>query len=94
MLQSYTLDDDLALADRIAMEVTVTLTDGRRGWCFFMTPGALANAGDWVAGTEVRVHFGVPHMIIVSELSRDIIEHVLRQLDTRGDLLQHIRIEV
>ena len=39
--------------------------------------------------TEVRLHLGVQHMIVVSELSEEIIERVLRQLDGSGDLLTH-----
>jgi hypothetical protein len=94
MLQSYTIEDDLALADRMGIDVTVELTDGRLAWCFFMTPSALADAGDWVQGTEVRVHLGVPHMIVVSEISADIIDRILRQLDADSELLEHVRIEI
>ena len=85
-LRSYTIDDDLAQADRAAIEVTVTLADGRRRWLFFMTPAALAACGNWVEGTEVRVHLGVPHMVVVATVSTDIIERVLRQLDASGEL--------
>jgi hypothetical protein len=94
VIKSYKIEDDLALADNLGIEVTVTLTDGQFGWCFFMTPRALANCGDLVEGTQVRVHPGVPHMIVVSELSQDIIERVLRQLEAGGELVEHIRIEV
>jgi hypothetical protein len=93
-IKTYNIQDDLALADQIGIEVTVTLTDGRLGWCFFMTPSALATAGDWVDGTEVRVHPGVPHMIVVSEISQEIIERVLRRLEADGELLEHLRVEV
>ena len=86
MLQSYTVDDDLAHAAHTAIEVTVTLTDGRRRWCFFMTPSALAASGDWVHGTRVGIHLGEPHMLVVSELSAKIIERVLRQLEAAGEL--------
>jgi hypothetical protein len=86
VLRSYTIDDDLADADRGAVEVTVTLADERRRWCFFITPAALAAVGDWVEGTRVRLHLGEPHMIVVSELSRDVVERVLRQLERDGEL--------
>ena len=86
MLRSYRIDDDLARADEAAVEVTVTLADERRRWCFFMTPAALAACGDWVEGTRVRLHLGEPHMIVVSELSVDVIERVLRQLQAEGEL--------
>jgi hypothetical protein len=86
VIRSYTIDDDLTDAARGAIEVTVVLADERRRWCFFMTPSALAACGEWVQGTQVRLHLGALHMIIVSDLSRDIIERVLRQLDADGEL--------
>ena len=86
MLRSYKIDDDLATADEGAIEVTVTLTDERRRWLFFMTPAALAACGDWVKGTRVRMHLGEPHMIVVAEVTVDIIERVLRQLEASGEL--------
>ena len=86
MLRSYTIDDDLSDADRGAVEVTVTFADESRRWCFFMTPAALVACGDLVDGMDVRVHLGEPHMIVVSHLSRDVVEHVLRSLDRQGEL--------
>jgi len=86
LLQSYTIDDDLAHAARGAIEVTVTLADGRRRWLFFMTPAALTACGDWVEGTQVPMHLGALHMVVVAELSADIIERVLRQLEASGEL--------
>ena len=88
VLRSYRIDDDLAAAGRGAIEVTVTLADEQRRWCCFMTPAALAAVGDFVEGTSVRVHFGEPHMIVVSEVSRDVIERVLRQLEADGELVR------
>ena len=86
MLRSYCINDDLSGADASAIEVTVTLSEEERRWCFFVTPRALAAAGDFVDGTAVRVHLGEPHMIVVSEISRDVIERVLRALDAAGEL--------
>jgi len=88
-LRSYTIDGDLCDGDSGAVEVTITLEDERRRWCFFMTPHALQTAGDFVDGTEVRLHIGERHMIIVSELSRDIIERALRHLADNGFLERH-----
>ncbi len=85
----YTIDDDVRTADEGAIEVTVELEAGEKRWCFFFTPEALAAVGDWVEGTQVRVHLGVPHMIVVSELSEGIIDRVLRTLDARGELREH-----
>jgi len=89
IIRSYTIDDDLTNADQGAIEVTVTLADERRRWCFFMTPAALASAGDWVDGTEIRVHLGEPHMIVVSAISQDVVERVLRRLEADGELERH-----
>ena len=86
VLRSYTIDDDLAHASHGVVEVTVTLTDERRRWCYFMTPAALAACGNWVEGTRVRLHLGELHRVTVSELSCDVIERVLRQLEATGQL--------
>lgn len=51
--------------------------------------GVLAVCGDLLEGTRVRVHLGVPHIIIVSELSAGIIDDVLNQLYDRGELEVH-----
>jgi hypothetical protein len=88
VLRSYRIDDDIRTAGQAAVEVTVTLADEQRRWCFFITPAALATAGDFVEGTEVRIHLGEPHMIVVSELSRDVVERVLRQLEIGGELVR------
>ena len=53
-----------------------------------MTPSALANAGDFIDGTDIRIHFGEPHMIIVTDITPDIIEKVLRTLESDGELLR------
>lgn len=65
------------------------MDDGSERWCFFFDPGRLALVGDLVEGTEVRLHLGVRHMIVVSKLSEEVIERVLLQLDGSGDLLNH-----
>jgi hypothetical protein len=46
----------------------------------------LASVGDWVEGTRVRLHLGERHMIVVSELSAEVIDAVLRQLHAAGEL--------
>ena len=86
VLRSYAIDGDLADADHGAIEVTVTLADERRRWCFFMTPAALSACGDYVPGTRVRVHLGEPHMIVVREITVDVIASVLRELESTGEL--------
>jgi len=92
LLKHFRVDDDLAAAEQSAIEVTVTMNDGTKRWCYFMTPAALAAAGDWVPGTQVRLHYGAPHMIVVSELNADIIARVLQHLDQRGELASCTRM--
>lgn len=86
MLRSFEIDDDVADADSGAIEVSVLLIDGRRRWCYFMTPAALSAVGDWVPGTRIRFHYGAPHMIVVSDVDTSIIEKVLQHLDEEGEL--------
>ena len=90
-LREFRIVDDLSTADRGAIEVTLTLDDGTSRWCFFMTPAAFVSAGDWVPGTHVRFHCGAPHMIVVTEISADIVGRVLRHLDDTGELLSSTR---
>ena len=86
MLKSFSILDDLALAATAAIEVTVELPGGQRRWCFFMTPEALAQCGDWLPDVQVRVHFGAPHMIVVSQIDDRIIEQTLHLIDKQGML--------
>ena len=89
LMLPYTIDDPVADSASAIVEVTVNFGGGHRRWCYFATPAALAACGDWVEGTRVRVHLGVAHMIIVSELSAGIIDGVLKQLHDRSELEAH-----
>jgi hypothetical protein len=86
---SYEIEDPLDRPEQGAVEVVLKLTDGQRRWCFFFTPERMSLVGDWVEGTPVRMHLGVKHMIVVAELSRDIIGRVLRGLEAQNLLLEH-----
>jgi hypothetical protein len=87
MLKSFEIQGDLALQDSAAVEVVLRLDDGRSRWCYFMTPPALRNCGDWIGGTRMRIHFNAPYMIVVSgHLDEAVIEEALRHIDGRGDL--------
>jgi hypothetical protein len=77
----YEIDDPIDEPLTGAVEVTIDFGGGRKRWCFFV--------GDFVDGTQVRVHLGVPHMIVVSELNEQIIDRVLRQLHAAGQLKDH-----
>lgn len=85
----YTMDDQIVEPLTGAVEVTIDFGGRGKRWCFFTTPQVLASVGDCVNGTQVRVHVGVNHMIIVSELTEEIIDRVLRQLYVEGQLEAH-----
>src|SRR5262249_32543580 len=87
MLRSFEIQDDLAMQDRRAVEVILRLDDGRSRWCYFVTPQALTDCGDWIDGTRTPIHYNAPYMIVVSgRLDEGIIEKALRHIDRRGDL--------
>jgi hypothetical protein len=81
----YTIDDPLDVQNSCSVEVTIDF-GGRKRWLFFATPQLLATVGDYVEGTKVRLHLGELHMIVVSELTAEVIEKVLHQLHTTGEL--------
>lgn len=87
MLRSFEIEDDLTMQDRGAIEVVLRLDDGSTRWCYFMTPQALINCGDWIDGTRTPIHYNAPYMIVVSRrLNEVVIEEALRHIDSRGDL--------
>jgi hypothetical protein len=86
-LEAIRICDDLASAATAAIEVEISLSDGHRRWCFFATPEALRQFGDWITGTTIRIHYGVPHLIIVEQLEEAIINQALRYIESQGDLL-------
>ena len=88
-MTSFNIEDDLANASRGAIEVVVSFVGAGDRWCFFMTPAALSACGDWIPGTNVRVHVGVAHMFVVSEIDESVIRQVLELSDEAGELLAH-----
>ena len=99
-LETIQICDDLAASDTVLIEVEVTLSDGKRRWCWFATPAALANVGDcFINGTKVRVLYGMPHLIVVSALNDEVvsalneqvIDQVLHHIERQGELLQCTR---
>ena len=82
------IDDDLSNQEHGAIEVTVTLSDNSRRWCCFMTPAALQACGDWIDGTQIRLHYGTPHMIVISGvLTEDLIRKALLAIEKSGKIL-------
>jgi hypothetical protein len=84
-MHPYTIDDAIESPLTASVEVTIDFPSGKR-WLFFVTPAQLATVGDFVEGSQVRVHFGERHMIVVSELTPEVIDAVLRELMRSGDL--------
>ena len=82
----HTIDDPITDPLTSSVEVTIDFK-GQRRWLFFTTPHLLASVGDFVEGTQARLHLGERHMIVVSELSETIIKKVLRSLHNCGELL-------
>ena len=86
MIKKFEIVDDLSMASNSAIKVVVELQNGQRRWCFFMTPQALSCCGDWLPDSQVCVHYGAPHMIVVSEISREIIVKALKNIEEAGEL--------
>ena len=82
---SYTIDDPIENSLTCSVEVTIDFPTGKR-WLFFVTPSLLAKVGDFVEGTQSRLHLGERHMIVVSDLTPSVIDSVLRQLASTGEL--------
>ncbi|MEM1094078.1 MAG: hypothetical protein AAGJ10_05705 [Bacteroidota bacterium] len=74
-----------------AIEVSVELTNGERRWCCFATPAALTQFGDWISGTQMRIHYGTPHLIILAEVTAATIEMALQHIDKAGDIREATR---
>lgn len=88
-IESFQIDDAIDQPQEGAVEVTITMLGGEKRWCFFMSPDRLAQVGDYVEGTNIRLHLGVPHMIVVSEITEEIVEKVIAQLDAQGEISEH-----
>jgi hypothetical protein len=87
MLKSFAIEDDLEAQTSRGIEVSVVLEDGRRRWCYFMTPEALKTCGDWLDEAKTCFHYGAPHMIVIAgKIDRKTIEQALSYIDKRGEL--------
>lgn len=87
VLRNIYFDDSATeLQTSVGVEVTMELSDGTRRWCVFMTPEALSQCGEWIEGTQIRFHYGNAHIIVAAQLSKDLIEQMLRQIDAQGYL--------
>ena len=83
-IESIEIEDPIELHKTAAIEVAVETSGGEKRWCFFFTPEGMAACGDFIEGTKVRFHYGAAHMILVSEISKEIIEAALRDIEKQG----------
>jgi hypothetical protein len=86
-LHQIKITDTIDDSQTSSIEVEVELSNGQHRWCFFVTPELLAKQGDFIEGTEVRLHYGVPHMVVVSEISEDIINQAVLEIYRQGALI-------
>jgi hypothetical protein len=67
-----------------AVDVSFSLDDGTRRWCFFVTPAQLAVLlGQPYAMPGIQA----TQMIVVRSLAPHVIEAMLRHLDEQGELI-------
>lgn len=70
--------DELNSQTHSAIEVEIILSDDSRRWCYFVNSDSMHNFGDCINKTNIRLHYGSPHMIVVAgEITKNIIEQVL-----------------
>ncbi|PCJ11647.1 MAG: hypothetical protein COB04_18800 [Gammaproteobacteria bacterium] len=77
--------DPIDRHEKMAIEVAVVV-DSEIRYCYFATPEGLKNFGDWVPGTEVRMHYDDNDFIVVSEISKEIIESAIIAIHKEGRL--------
>jgi hypothetical protein len=82
---AYTIVDPIDDPLVTSVEVTIQFPAEQR-WLFFVTPELLTSVGDFLGDTTCRLHLGERHMIVVSQISPEIIDSVLKQLEANGDL--------
>ena len=70
-----------------AIEVDLEMEDGSKRWCFFVLADGVKNYGDFINGTKVRVQYGAKHMIVVSDISEEIIKTFINEKASNGELL-------
>jgi len=90
-LRSFVIEDSIESPLNHAIEVTIHLDNGERRWCCFATPDSLTRFGDWVNGTQIRIHFGAPHLIVMTGVTPDTIESALKHIDAAGDIRKATR---
>jgi hypothetical protein len=85
---SFSVEGELGESSPMAIEVVITLDDGRRRLAHFATPDALKHFGDWVPGTQTRFHVG---LIVLDGITHELIRATIEHLDREGRLLAATR---
>ena len=86
LLQTFSIDDPDQIID--STEVSITFSTGEVRWCLFITPTTLAKSGDYVPDTQIQFHYSNKHLIIINEITSEIIQKTLHYLDTRNKLIE------
>lgn len=68
-------------------EVTIKFSNGEFRWCIFITPQQLSQGIMTVPGTDVPWAYRNHHLIIMNEISDELIDAALREIDQQGDLI-------
>lgn len=83
-IESITIEDDLSIQDRAAIEVSLKLKNGEKRWCLVFSPEAISRCGDWIKGTTVPFHYGTSHTIVIgAKLTEDLIHRAMYDLDSK-----------
>jgi len=88
MIKSINIEDSIDAHTTRAIEVVLEMNDNTKRFCFFLTPQGATNCGDFVEGTKTRVHYGALHVFTVSDISKEIIESVIKEIETKGELYE------
>ena len=84
----YTIDDEFEDGEDAVVEVTVSLSNGEKRWCDFATAAALSGWGWTIEGTDALFQHPNGHRVIVTSLTRDVIDRVLHYLDRHDELVE------
>src|SRR5258708_12402191 len=69
-------------------EVEMELSNGQRRWCYFITPELLSQQREeFTFGSARLLSYNAPHMIVVSALSKEMIEQTLKYIKCQVQML-------
>jgi hypothetical protein len=71
-----------------SVDVEFELSDGQRRWCYFVTPQILSQLdGDAEFAGERLLSYHSPNMIVVSSITREVIEQSLAFIESHGEIV-------